>query len=210
MNLDRRFREYVGRSLTRPYNFFSDVRDRRLIPNAQTVVLSFICSGAIGIFLATVLIGFSTHDGVRPYFSAFLPQTIYLPNVGIQWNFGALLVFASAGAFIAVVLMAGVMRFAAIFIRGRYYFADAYNVTVWSLLPFCFLLAYDLIVPRMDFDQSTATLSFLILATMFLWCYFRLLKGTGVLFDIYPTKIYGYGAGFLALVVVIGYAFLQK
>ena len=81
---------------------------------------------------------------------------------------------------------------------------------MWSLQPLSFFLIYDLIVPRMDMDQTTAMISLVLLIAIKLWCYFRLLKGAGVLFDIYPTKIYGYGAVLIALLAGIAYVFLKK
>ncbi len=210
MNVDRRFREYAGRSLVRPYNFFSDIRDRRLIPNAQTAVLSFICSGALGVFLATLLVGFNGHADAGRYFAKLLPSSVYAPLTGLSLSYVTLIIASTALTFSATVLLAGVMRFAAIFIRGRYYFADTYNIAVWSLQPLSFFLIYDLIVPRMDMDQTTAAISLVLLIAIKLWCYFRLLKGAGVLFDIYPTKIYGYGALFIAFLTGVAYLFLKK
>ena len=88
-------------------------------------------------------------------------------------------------------------------VRGRYTFGDAYNVAVWSLVPLMFLLAYDFVVPRMDTSQPTCVLSATILAIILLWSYARMLKGIGVLFDMYPTKIYGYGIIVLAVVAAL-------
>ena len=209
MNLDRRFREYISRSILRPFNFFADIRDRRLIPNLQTVLLSFVCSGAFGIFLATVLTGFSTHDGVKPYFSKLLPTPIYTIQNGTEWDFGTLVIVITCASFTAMVLLAAILRFTSMFIRGRYYFADAYNISVWSLQPLSFLLIFDLILPRMDMDHATATIMLVVLVIITLWCYFRILKGTGVLFDVYPTKIYVYGVLFLSIVGGAMYLFLK-
>jgi len=210
MNLDRRFREYMGRSLVRPFNFFADIRDRRLIPNAQTTLLGFILSGSFGIAVATLFRGFGRDTGAARYFSAFLPTSIYTPAGGLSLNYAELLFWCTVATFIGIELLAILLRFSAMFIRGRYYFADMFNIAVWSLTPLCFLLAYDLILPRMDISQSTALLSLLILGVILLWSYMRFLKGAGVLFDIYPTKIYGYGAVLLAILIVIVMIILQN
>ncbi|HEY3874648.1 MAG TPA: hypothetical protein VGM92_04175 [Candidatus Kapabacteria bacterium] len=208
MNLDRRFREYIGRSVFRPFNFFADIRDRRLIPNMQTVVLSFVCSGALGIFLATLLTGFGSHEATGTYYSKLMPLAVYSPSGGFHWSFGTTVIVTTCVMFIGMVFIAAMLRFWAMFVRGRYYFAETYNISVWSLQPLSFLLIFDLTLPRMDMDRTTASVSLVILAAMTLWCYFRLLKGTGVLFDIYPTKIYGYGILFLAIVAGAAYLFL--
>lgn len=210
MNLDRRFREYMGRSLARPFNFFADIRDRRLIPNAQTTLLAFILSGAFGIAIGTLMRGFDRDPSAAHFFSALLPQSIYTPAAGLSLNYAELLLWCTVGTFIAIELLALALRFCAIFIRGRYYFADAFNVSVWSLTPLSFLLIYDLVLPRMDMSPSTAVLSLVIMGIILLWSYVRFLKGAGVLFDIYPTKIYGYGAIVLALLVVIVMVILQN
>lgn len=209
MNLDRRFREYVGRSLVRPFNFFADIRDRRLIPNAQTTLLSFVLSGSFGIAVATLLRGFGRNAGAAHYFSAFFPNSIYTPATGLSLNYAELLFWCTVATFIGIELLAILLRFCAMFIRGRYYFADAFNIAVWSLTPLCFLLAYDLILPRMDVSQSTAIFSLIILGVILLWSYARFLKGAGVLFDIYPTKIYGYGIILIGIIAAIFFVIFQ-
>jgi hypothetical protein len=210
MNLDRRFREYMGRSLVRPFNFFADIRDRRLIPNAQTTLLALVLAGAFGIAIATLMRGFGNDPNASHYFSAFLPRAVFTPKAGISIDYAALLFWSTAATFIAIELLALTLRFCAIFIRGRYYFADTFNISVWSLTPLTFLLAYDLILPRMDMSSSTALLSLVILGVIVLWSYARFLKGTGVLFDVYPTKMYGYGAALLAILVVLAMVILQN
>jgi hypothetical protein len=210
MNLDRRFREYLGRSLVRPFNFFADIRDRRLIPNAQTTLLAFILSGAFGIAISTLMRGFSTYSMAARYFSAFFPRALYSPSAGLSLNYTKLLFWCTAATFVAIMLLAVVLRFSSIFIRGRFYFADTFNVSVWSLTPLSFLLIYDLVLPRMDMEQSTALLSLIFLGAIVLWSYARFLKGAGVLFDIYPTRIYGYGTIVVAVLIIIVIVILQN
>lgn len=209
MNADRRFREYMGRSLARPFNFFADIRDRRLIPNAQTTLLAVAISGASGIAIATTLRAASSFPAGVRYLSTFLPASLYAPASGFSVTYIALIFLSTADFLVGIVLLTIVLRFWAMFVRGRYSFGDTYNIAVWSLTPLTFLLAYDLVSPRMDISSSTATVSAVIFAAMLLWCYIRLLKGTGVLFDIYPTKIYGYGIILLAAVVAAVTIILQ-
>ncbi len=210
MNLDRRFREYMGRSLVRPFNFFADIRDRRLIPNSQTVLLAFVLSGSLAISVATMLRGSSLMPGSERYLHALLPGSVYSPAAGLQVTYPELIIFCTAGLFVMIVGVALILRFWAIFVRGRYSLGDTYNIAVWSLTPLSFLLAYDLVLPRLDATGSMAIVSTILVGGILLWSYARTLKGMGVLFDIYPTKIYGYG---ILLVIVTGgiiVAILQK
>ena len=203
MNADRRFREYMGRSLARPFNFFADIRDRRLIPNAQTTLLALAISGASGIALATTMRAAASFPEGTLYLSTFLPSSLYTSSSGFAVSYIALIFLSTADIFVGILLITIILRFWAMFVRGRYSFGDTYNIAVWSLTPLTFLLAYDLVSPRMDISSSTATVSSVILAVILLWCYIRMLKGTGVLFDIYPTKIYGYGLILLSLAIGI-------
>src|SRR5438067_976034 len=55
LNLDRRFRDHAKRSMMRPFNFFADLRDRRMLPNSQTTLLAIVISGAIGLCIGALL-----------------------------------------------------------------------------------------------------------------------------------------------------------
>jgi hypothetical protein len=208
INLDRRFRDHAGRSLFRPFNFFADIRDGRMVPNGPTTLLAFTMSGAIGIAVATILHGFASQPGVIQEIALALPHSLLFAEGGS--NEASPLIFFTTCAFLAICSLALLLRFCAIFVKGRIYFGDTYNIAVWSLLPVSFLLLFDLILPRMDMDRSTEILSLVILLVIFLWSYFRMMKGTGVLFDIYPTRIYVYGVALLAIVVFIAWIYFRN
>ncbi|MDX9791178.1 MAG: glycoside hydrolase family 2 TIM barrel-domain containing protein, partial [Candidatus Kapabacteria bacterium] len=48
INRFKRFREYMFRSILRPYNFYADIRDQRIISSVQTVLLGIILSATVG------------------------------------------------------------------------------------------------------------------------------------------------------------------
>ena len=210
INLDRRFREYISRAMIRPFNFFADIRDQRLIPNAQTTMLAIILSGSLAGCIATVVRLFFALPGLAKSLRLALPDSLFTDLSGIVNNYTSMLAWFTLISLGLVLLLTAALRFAAIFVRGRILLGDTYNVTVWALLPAAFLLPYDLIAPRMDMNESTMTLSIILLGVLFLWSFYRLLKGTGVLFDVYPTKIYLYGTLALAVVVTVLYFYLRE
>src|SRR5581483_4370966 len=106
INLDRRFREYIVRSLVRPFNFFADVRDRRILPNGQTTLLALICSGAFGISVATLVHGYAADPAAAPYFYTMFPRAVYDPIKGFLWDYAALLIATTAMSFIAIFFVA--------------------------------------------------------------------------------------------------------
>jgi hypothetical protein len=93
------------------------------------------------------------------------------------------------------------LRFVAMFRKGRILIGDTFNVSVWSFLPFIIVLPFDLILPRMDIEPSTVKVAAALFIFVGLWVYYRLLKGIGVLFDVYPARLYIYGT---AAIIIIG------
>ena len=210
INVDRRFRDYVNRSLIRPYNFFADIRDQRLIPNAQTTLLAIILSGAMAMCLAPVIRLLFEVPEARNLVDILLPSSWRAGLFNLAGNYMEMIAWLTVISFVVVLFSAAFLRFCAIFIRGRIMFGDTFNVTIWSLLPVTFLLPLDLILPRMDINETTLLLALGILFVLFLWVFFRLLKGTGVLFDIYPTRIYFYGILILAVLLIAVMIYLQQ
>lgn len=210
INADRRFREYISRALVRPFNFFADVRDRRLIPGGQTTILAVILAGSLGLCFAPVFrLLFEVPEAQRAITNMF-SSTMRENFITYLSNYFPLLVLLTALAFLAIVFLTGVLRFIAIFVKGRILFGDTFNVAVWSLLPVAFLLPFDLILPRMDADMTTVLLAMWTLVIVFLWFFYRFLKGAGVLFDVYPTRIYIYGTITLGVISLLVYLYLHS
>jgi hypothetical protein len=207
INLDRRFREYVTRAFMRPFNFFADIRDQRLIPNAQTTLLALVISGALGLAAPAFIRLVVEVNDVSHLMNAVIPHS-WRGGILSMGGYMGIAAWATIAIFIVVVFVAAIMRFCAIFIRGRIFIGDTFNVTVWSLLPIVLLLPLDLILPRMDIDYSTLLLTLSVFIILFLWIYFRILKGTGVLFDVYPTKLYIYGVVVLAVASIVVFIYL--
>ena len=87
---------------------------------------------------------------------------------------------------------------------------DTFNVTVWSFLPFIIILPFDLILPRMDIEPGTVKLVSIIFVFVTLWVYYRLLKGIGVLFDVYPARLYIYGTAFITIITILILGYLKS
>jgi hypothetical protein len=55
----------------------------------------------------------------------------------------------------------------------------------------------------MEPEFSTLKLIALVMLAIWIWVYYRLLKGAGVLFDVYPTRLYIYGTFVLGVVALL-------
>jgi hypothetical protein len=205
MNVDRRFREYLTRSLVRPYNFFADIRDQRIIPNVQTTLLAIAEAGAVGLFLSSIVYVYrSAYGNAAPGNLLDIANQLKL-YADVP---GQMLIWLALGALALILSITFVARFAAIFVRGRIYLSDTYSVVVWALLPLILLLPFDLVMPRLDPTSATFGFAAVVFGLLVLWVYQRLMKGAGVLFDVYPTVIYIYGTLLLALVSASAWIYL--
>ena len=203
LNLDRRFRDYMQRALVRPYNFFADIRDQRIIPNAQTGLLLLAESGALLLVLGGLLYSFRSDETAKFFVDHFFPWQWVR---SILWDLsGDPSMLCLAGTAIIVVLLivlALVVRFFAMFVKGRIRISDTINVVVWSALPLIFLIPFGMIITRLDRNETLGLTAMWVLVVLFGWIFYRLLKGVAVLFDIYPTRVYLYAGIATAILLV--------
>jgi hypothetical protein len=62
INRFKRFREYLYRSVFRPYNFYADIRDQRIMSTVQTYILGLVISFTLGIFFSSILFFYRTSE----------------------------------------------------------------------------------------------------------------------------------------------------
>lgn len=202
LNLDRRFRDYMSRALVRPYNFFADIRDQRIIPNAQTGLLLLAISGSLLLVSGGLLYSFRHDPAAKFFVDHFFPWEWTQSLLWSISNDPTQLIFIGTGIIAGLwLLVAVVVRFAAMFVKGRIHFSDTANTVIWSALPAVFLLPFGMIITRLDRNESLGFTAMWVLVVLFGWIYYRLLKGVAVLFDIYPTRVYLY-AGLATAILV--------
>lgn len=203
LNLDRRFRDYMSRALVRPYNFFADIRDQRIIPNVQTALLLLAISGSLLLVIGGLLYSFRDDPSSKFFVEHFLPwswmHTFVLSISGNPLMLCLVGTLVVAGMLLVIALL---VRFAAMFVKGRIHLSDAINVVVWSALPAIFLLPFGMIVTRLDRNENLGLTALWVVVVLFAWFYYRLLKGVAVLFDIYPTRVYLYWGTATAILLV--------
>lgn len=203
LNLDRRFRDYMQRALVRPYNFFADIRDQRIIPNAQTGLVLLAESGALLLVLGGLLYSFRNDEAARFFVNHFFPWQC-VQELLLSLSADPLMLCIAGTAIIAglLILLALMVRFFAMFVKGRIRVSDTINVVVWSALPLIFLVPFGMIITRLDRNETLGLTAMWVLVVLFGWIFYRLLKGVAVLFDIYPTRVYLYASIATAILLV--------
>jgi beta-galactosidase len=209
LNRFKRYREYMFRSILRPYNFYADIRDQRIMSSIQTVTLGFVISISVGLYMASLLYFFRNSDTAQYLIMMLLPSSALQEILyGLIWNPELFSLVLALMYFAVVFLLAGFLRITTFFIRGRIFFNDTLTIAIWAGIPLIILLPFATVLVRI-LILSPAVLWFVAILFTYLaiWSVFRLLRSTTVVFDIAAYKIYLVAFFLLALVSVLVLAF---
>ena len=209
-NRSRRFREYVVRALLRPYNFYADIRDQRILSTAHTGLLALVISGSVGLVISSFLYFVRVDSSVENVLHVLiwsdsmyevLRFVAWQPSLAVlSWSIVALAVFG---------LCCLALRAAAAFVRGRISIQDTFTIVVWSSLPFLILLPIGIALHQ---ALTANELSVFVPVTVFVvsgWVVLRMLRATSVVFDARPLVVYTLGLGLIAAVAVATFVSLD-
>lgn len=197
-NVFRRFRENVVRSFLRPYNFYADVRDQRMLSIFQTSMVGFLGALAASLLYANILY----HWRMNPHIDHILAQFIHTGWLK-QWvNYAAWnplenIILTTTVLFVSMLLFALLLRLAGMLSRGKVLMFDAYSVAMWSVLPMIMLSPIGMVLYRVMDLAAIEVLAVVLYVLFHIWIVSRLLKGTAIVFDVRP--LFFYIGGFVLL-----------
>lgn len=196
INRFKRFREYFFRSILRPYNFYADIRDQRLISTIQTSVLAILVSVSIASFVAATFYYLRFSDTLEYFLNIIIPIQIIKENLfSLIWTPAILILVMTLLIILYILLIAIFLRVVAFILSVRLFYKDAFTLATWSLIPTLLLLPVSAFMIKI-FDQFEYgfMLIFLVLVFVKIWSLLRLLKSSAVVFDkpkgrVYSTEI---------------------
>ena len=202
INSKRKFREDASRALLRPYNFYADIRDKRIMSGIHSITLTFIL-GATHALLFTILLHF--------FRTNILIEKVLL-SLGNEWmiNLFSSLAWNPVETFFKLFLLAMLLflgisllaKLASFFVKNRITFSSIFIVVIWSFLPVVILLPLELVLYKVLVANIINPYLYLFIILFAVWLFQRLLKGLYVIFDVPGTKVYFYG--FLILILSVG------
>lgn len=203
VNSSRRFREDVIRALLRPYNFYTDIRDQRILSNAGTFTLGVLLSSTLGILLSSVAY-FLRHNFYVDYILSYI-----IPSESLNESIN-MLVWIPWASFLASVLVfllllgaaTLVIRAGSLFVKARILMSDAFVIAVWACLPLVFLLPLTMGLYKILSGNVYSVLSLSIILLVLIWCLYRILRGTSVIYDVRASRVYAVGLGLLLLMFI--------
>jgi hypothetical protein len=211
INRFRRFREYMFRSLLRPYNFYADIRDQRIISTMLTLVLGILISASTSIYLSSIFYFYRDNLNFQYISMLFLPfkslqnfffQLVWMPEL-------SMLMFALISVLLAV-FSAGLIKLFAAITRAKIWFNDCLTLSIWAGLPSLLLLPLAIVLFRILIIYPGSIWIFISLYFLTaLWTISRLAKSISVVFDIQSIKVYAFTFIFILIFVGIPVIYYQ-
>ena len=200
VNSGRKFREDSSRALLRPYNFFADVRDQRLISGLQSNILVILVAAVSGLLISNLLFYFKGNLLFERSILAFGSHGILKAFNYLAWRPLISILWLSAASFIALILLTVLVKGASFFVRNRVYYSSAYYTVIWSFLPLLLLIPLGIILYRVLSADIVNGYVYLALIIFSIWIFYRLMQGIYVIFDVNSGSVYFYSLLFIALV----------
>lgn len=200
VNSRKKFREDATRALLRPYNFYADIRDLRVMSGAHTTALMLVLSLCSALLQVNLLYFFRTNVLLEKIVLAF-GNPAWLKFVSyLAWNPTQALIWTTLLSLLFFIVASIVVKIASFFIRNKVFFTSIYFTVVWSFLPLVLLLPFGLVLYKVLSANVLTLYLFIALAFFSIWIFYRLMKGIYVIFDVNPAPVYFYS---IAVILVV-------
>lgn len=203
VNSGRKFREDSSRALLRPYNFYADVRDQRIISGYHSAFLYLIISAVSGLLMTNLLFYFKDSIMVEKLLLAFGSPSLLKWFGYLAWNPVSSLLWLTiySGAILAILTL--VIIVASFFVKNRVYLSSVFFTVTWSYLPLVLLIPVGIILYRLLSAEVANIYIYLGLFLFTIWIFYRLIKGIYVIFDVNPGSVYFYSI--LTVLLITGF-----
>jgi hypothetical protein len=180
-----RFKENLKRSLAHPFGFFSDIRDRRIIPLPQSIWLVIIIGVNWAIFYSSILYHLRFSVLFDYWIGVFLPFESLIPIISVfMWepHIGIPILTLVV---IAIFFITGLMvRFISFFTRIKITMRQATSLAFWSTTNFAIMVPFSVFFFSLFEYQFLTEWLLLIWAVFHLWFALRVINGTRVLLNV--------------------------
>ncbi len=192
VNSGRKFREDSSRALLRPYNFFADVRDQRIMSGYQTTALAAIVAAVAALTISNLLFYFRENVVLEKLLLSFGSQGIIKTFSYLSWHPSAALLWLTIASFAFLIIITLVVKIASFFVRNRVFYSGTYFAVIWSFLPIVLLIPLGIVLYRVLSADVVNIYVYLLLALFVIWIFYRLMKGIYVIFDVNAGSVYFY------------------
>jgi len=211
INSKRKFREDATRALLRPYNFYADVRDQRILSGFHSNTLMFLLAGSNALLLTILLYYLKDSFLVDKIVIAFGNYQFSKIAGEFAWNPEKAFIYIYIATIIGFVSISFIVHLSSFFVKTKVLFSSVYSVLIWAFLPLALILPLEAILYKVLLLQSYNLIIAVVIIVSIVWMIQRFLKGIYVIFDVRPLFVYSYA--FLTLMIMfacIGFYFQYK
>jgi len=203
VNSGRKFREDASRALLRPYNFFADVRDQRIISAYHSLFLTLIVALVSSLIFANLFYYIKNNVLIEKIFLAFGSPGLISGISYLAWNPIKALIWLFVLAIILMILLTIIITACSFFVRTKVYLSSVFFTVVWALLPVVLLIPVGIVLYRLLNAGVGNIYVYIFLAAFVIWLLYRLLKGISVIFDVNAGGVYFYGLMSILILKII-------
>jgi beta-galactosidase len=197
VNSGKKFREDASRALLRPYNYYADIRDQRIMSAFHTAFLGVIIIIVQALMLSNLLYYLKINIVFEKLLLSFgSPVLIQVINY-LCWNPFNAIVWISIFGILLVLLSILLIRVASLFIKTRVYLSSIFFTVIWAFLPMVFLIPLGIVLYRVLIADIVNIYIYISLLALIVWVVYRLFKGIYVIFDASPRSVYFYSSIFI-------------
>ena len=202
VNSGRKFREDCSRALLRPYNFFADVRDQRIMSGYHSTLLAVIIAAISALTIDNLLFYVRESVVFEKVLLSFGSKGIMKIFSYLAWHPTSALIWLTAVFVFVFILLTVFIKAASFFVRNNIFTASAYFTVIWSFLPLVLLIPVGIVLYRALSADIINIYIYIVLAFFILWVFYRLIKGVYVIFDVNPGSVYFYSI--LIILIIVG------
>ncbi len=177
-----RFRDNFSRALRHSYGFYVDMRERRIIPVFNTLMVGLNTVMILSVFLASTVYYYSGDHFFREMLAILFPdKELYYLLLDYSSNRGLILLVFMPLIFIHPLIIGIFIKMYALLRRRYVRFRQTIAIGMWAGAPFAFLMPLSLVSYHFYYYQQYTGLLWMIALFFLLWTHYRLINGIRVL-----------------------------
>lgn len=176
------FRDNFKRAMRHTYGFFVDMRERRIIPVFNTLMVGFNSVMVLSVLVASTIFYYSGSPFFREMTAILFPDKelyyLILEYASHPWY----LLAAIIPLIFIHPLIVGIFIKSYALMRGRYVrFRQTIAIGMWAGAPFAFMMPFSLVAYHAHYYGSYTEILWLVVLLFILWAHYRLINGIRVL-----------------------------
>jgi len=209
INSKRKFREDASRALIRPYNFYADIRDQRILSGFHSNILMVLLASSNALLVTILLYYLKNNILIEKFILAFGSPKLSAIVSFLAWNPIKAFGYLFATSVILFLVISFIVHLSSFFVRNRVLYSSVYFTTIWSFLPLALLLPLEAALYKILLTHDFNYIIYGFLGLYLIWNIQRFIKGIYVIFDVRPIFVYLFSFVFLVVLSLGVVSYLQ-